>query len=395
MRSTRSRPLVALLFAGGVFCTAATGCSEDAGSTGQGGSGTASAASGAGGAGATSAATGASGGSTAVSTTSSGQGGSGGAQPSCPDVTHCDAPHPDLGAARDWVHFTNGVTAAAGFANHRGRDMFYNPGDTVWVFAKFAYGLLDDDIQDDDVDVYLNRGCGPDWEALGTVRTTDDGAHATVEGVDDTGGWVYFDATSLGLGEGRHRFLFVLGGDLSLTETYVDIVAPGTPLVVTDVDGTLTTEEAEEFTALLTGSLPDANPDAAEALTTLADKGYRVFYLTARPELLGARTREFLALHGFPLGLVHTTLTFTGATGASAVTFKTQELADLAARGLVPSWAFGNTDSDAEAFFNAGISPAEQRVMFQFDDPTYGSRRIESYTELLPELAALPDAVCP
>ena len=31
-------------------------------------------------------------------------------------------------------------------------------------------------------------------------------------------------------------------------------------------------------------------------------------------EYLGGRTRQFLAAHGFPLGLVHTTLTYGGAT---------------------------------------------------------------------------------
>lgn len=380
-----------------VLSGALVGCSSDGGSTGQGGSGASGSTSGStsgSGTGGGDSSSSATSGTTASSTSSSGSGGGGGL-PGCPDVTVCDAPLPDVGEARDWVHLTNSITAAAGFANHRGRDMFYNPGDTIWVFAKFAYGLLDDDIQDDDVDVYLNRDCGAGWESLGTVRTTNDGDHATVEGVDDTGGWVYFDATSLGLGEGRHRFLFVVGGDLSMAQTYVDIVPAGTPLVVTDVDGTLTTQETEEFTALLTGSLPNANTDAAQALGVLADRGYRIFYLTARPEFLGGRTREFLSAQGFPLGLVHTTLTYTGATGASAATFKTQELSDIAARGLVPSWAFGNTDSDAEAFSNAGISPAEHRVMFQYDDPTYGSRTIQSYTELLPELGALPDAVCP
>ncbi|MFO0548705.1 MAG: phosphatidylinositol transfer protein [Polyangiaceae bacterium] len=323
--------------------------------------------------------------------------GSGGAPPTpCPDVLSCNAAYPDVGAARDWVHFGSSVTAATGFANHRGRDMFYNPGDTIWVMGKFAYGVFDDDIQDEDVDVYLNEDCGPNWQLLDTVRTTTDGLHATVEGVEDTGGWVYYQLpSSIQLSEGRHRFLLVVAGDLSTTEVYVDIVKPGTPLIVSDVDGTLTTTENEEFTALLTGSLPDANPSAPEVLTALAEHGYRIFYLTARPHFLGGRTREFLDAHNFPLGLVHTTLTFTGATGSSAVTYKSDELAAIAQRGLVPAWAFGNTASDAEAYDNAGITPLNQRIMFQFTDDVFGARRIESYADLLPEALGLPDAVCP
>ncbi len=321
-------------------------------------------------------------------------GAGGGAQASCIDVLSCDVAPPDPGAAGEWNHFASSI-AAQSFANHRGRDTFYNPGDTVWVMGKFAYGLLDDDIQDESVDIYLNRGCGADWELVDSTATTQDGDHATVEGVEDTGGWVFFDATSLGLEEGRHRFHMVVRGDLTATDAYVDVVPSGTPVIVTDVDGTLTTSENEEFTALLTGALPNANPDSAEVLTALAEKGYRVFYLTARPEFLARRTREFLESNGYPLGLVHTTLSFTGATGQAAVDYKTAELATIAARGLVPSWAFGNTATDAEAYVNASIQPDEQRVMFQFTDDVGQSRRIEAYSELLTEIAAAPDPICP
>jgi hypothetical protein len=121
--------------------------------------------------------------------------------------------------------------------------MYYNPDDTIWVMGKFAYGVSDDDIKDEDVDVWLDRGCDGAWELLDTVRTTDDGDHPTVEGVEDTGGWVFYDATSLDLGVGRHRFLLVVGGDLSTTEVYVDLVEPGTPIILSDADGTLTTAE--------------------------------------------------------------------------------------------------------------------------------------------------------
>lgn len=322
-------------------------------------------------------------------------GGGGASGTNCPDVLTCSAPYPNLGDARDWIHTSSSFTAAA-FDNHRGRDMFYNPGDEIWVMAKFAYGVFDDDIQDEDVDVYLNRDCGGSWEALGTFRTTDDGEHPTVEGVEDTGGWIYYKLPDeLALGVGRHRFLMAVGGDLTTTEVYVDIVAAGTPIVVSDVDGTLTTTETEEFSALLTGDLPGSNPDSANVLQGLADKGYRVFYMTARPHFLHGRTREFLDAYQYPLGLVHTTLSLTGATGSSAVEYKSGELAAIAARGLVPTWAFGNTDSDAEAYDVSSIEPSEHRVMYQFTDEVHNSRRIEAYAELLPEVSASDAAVCP
>ena len=216
----------------------------------------------------------------------------------------------------------------------------------------------------------------------------------TVEGVEDTGGRVYVSlAPDAALPLGRHRVHMVVRGDLTSASGIIEVVEPQTAMFVTDVDGTLTTYETEEFSALLTGQTPMANPSAAEALWLLAERGYRPFYLTARPEYLVERTREFIATRGFPPGVIHTTTTLTGATGSAAVTYKNGELAALAARGLVPAYGIGNTDSDAEAYATAGIQPDTARIFFQFTD-SFGGRRIESYTELLDEFGALPPA-CP
>lgn len=324
-------------------------------------------------------------------TASSGTGGSGGA--SCPPLPpSCNAPLPDPGPALDWNNVGSYLVVAEGDAQHRGRDLFLNPGDPQWVLAKFAYGALDDDLKGEQVDIWLSRDCGADWQLLGSATTTNDGDHATVEGVDDTGGRVFFPipaADTLGLG--RHRLHLVVRGDLTATDVFIEVVAPGSKVFVSDVDGTLTTTENAEFGALLTGSLPDMNPGASAALTLLAEKGYRPFYLTARPEWLGQRTRDFLDANGFPPGIVHTTLTFEGALGNAAETYKTDELSALQAKSLVPTWVFGNTSSDAAAYENTGILPLDQRVFYQYDD-TFGGRRIEAYTELLGEFGSLPCA---
>ena len=122
----------------------------------------------------------------------------------------------------------------------------------------------------------------------------------------------------------------------------------------------------------------------------LARRSCRPFFLTARPEWLGGRTREFLDLNKFPVAAAHTTLSSTGATGDSAAQYKSDELSVLATRFPTPSYGFGNTESDAQAYENAGINPVDQRVFFQFDDAAFGGRRIESYTDLLKEFEALP-----
>ncbi|MCA9599950.1 MAG: phosphatidylinositol transfer protein, partial [Myxococcales bacterium] len=319
-----------------------------------------------------------------------GAAGSGGSV-SCLPMPACDAPLPNVGPKRSWIHsVASPIIVASGFANHRGRDMMLTEQDDQWVIGKFAYGVIDKDLKDEEVDLWLLRDCGSTWEKLATVKTTPvDGSHPTVEGVDDSGGRVYYQIpASQKLGLGRHRIHMVVAGDLSSTDVYIEVMPKGTHYFATDVDGTLTTKETEEYSALLTGTVSDANPGAAQALTALAEKGYRPFYLTARPEFLVGRTREFVSVKGFPLGIVHTTLAL-GALGANATTFKKGELNVAQNRGFVIDYAFGNTDSDAEAFFLSNVEPGNNRIMYQFSDTKYGCRRIDAYSELLPEFQAL------
>ena len=129
------------------------------------------------------------------------------------------------------------------------------------------------------------------------------------------------------------------------------------------------------------------------ALSLLASKGYRPMYITARPEWLTQRTRDFVKERGLPPGIIHTSTTLTGHIGGSATDYKTGELSMLAKKGLVPSWVFGNKDSDALAYENGKIQPAKQRVFYQFNDTMYGGRMINEYTELLGEFELLP-TVC-
>lgn len=305
----------------------------------------------------------------------------------------CDEPPPNPGPNMDWNDNQSAVVVAVGDPVHRGRDMFYNPGDAQWVLAKLAYGGNDWDLEGERVDLFVLRDCGDTWESLGTTTTTYEGEHADVEGIVDTGGRVYFEVPpARTLGVGRHRIAMFVRGDGTSATADIEIVEPGTPIFLADVDGTLTTTETEEFSALLAGTLPEVHPFAPEAMWALVHRGYRPMYLTARPEFLGARTLAFVEARGLPPGIIHTTLNYTGALGNAAVGYKTDELATLASRGLVPAWVFGNTSSDADAYEAAGIQPLEQRVFFQYDDE-HGGRRIEEYATLVPELEAL-DTVC-
>jgi len=125
-------------------------------------------------------------------------------------------------------------------------------------------------------------------------------------------------------------------------------------------------------------------------MSLLARKGYRPLYLTARPEWLSSTTRDWLAGKGFPPGIVHTTSISGGASGAAATTYKSNELALLASKGLKPGFAFGNTSSDADAYNDASILPLPDRIFYRYTDSAWNGRRIDDYGPLLSEWAALP-----
>ncbi len=301
---------------------------------------------------------------------------------------------PTLDAKRSWKNLTSTIITNAGSAYHRGRDQIFVEGHAQWVIGKFTYSMSDKDLKGEEIDIYLERACGGQWEKLGTATTTSDDAHPEVEGVPDTGGRIYFEIPKdKQLATGRHRVRLVVAGDHTSTDLLIDVVPKGTKVFVSDVDGTLTSSENAEYPALLTGSLPDPQPDSVAVLKGLAEKGYRPIYVTARPEWLTGRTRDFLAAHGFPQGIIHTTTGLTGALNGAASDFKSKELQAFVAKGLKISWAFGNRASDTDAYEAAKIEPKNQRIFLQADD-THGGRRIESYGELLPEIGKAPKA-CP
>jgi len=307
----------------------------------------------------------------------------------CPPPPACNAAPPDPGPARAWRH-----AAPGGAPNHRGRDLFVIPGAAQWIIGNFLYGLgpLEGGLQDEEVDIYLLRNCGTTWEKLGTKLTTGaTPSHPKVEGVDDAPGRMFFEVpVGQALGLGRHRVRLVVGGDLSAVDMFMEIVPPNTPMFVADMDGTLTDSETAQFFAILTGTIPNANPDAATALNILASKGYRPMYLTARPEWLVKTSQDWIVAKGFPPGILHTTLVGGGATGPAASMYKTEELAMLAQRMLKPAYAIGNTNTDADAYNAGNVQPLTNRIFFQYTDTAWNGRRIEAYSALLPEFSALP-----
>lgn len=306
----------------------------------------------------------------------------------CSVEATCAIAPPDVGEPTGFRHTRSKLTAASGAPRHRGRDLLLRASDPQWLIAKLAYGRADDDLEDEDVDVWVARGCRA-WERLATVRTTSgDGQHPGAEGIADDEGRVFHripDAQRLA--PGWHRVLFVVRGDGSRAEASIRVVGPATRAVVSDVDGTLTHSEMAAFTSR---APPRANPGAAEVLWALASRGYDIVYLTARPEWHVPTTRRWLAANGFPPGLLRTTTTTTGLFGDGARDFKTAELRGFAERlGRAPDMGFGNMPSDVEAYAAGGV-PAASRYFFRLDGDARGGVIHGDYRTLLPAMRALP-----
>jgi phosphoserine phosphatase len=100
---------------------------------------------------------------------------------------------------------------------------------------------------------------------------------------------------------------------------------------------------------------------AAELTRRWVAAGYLPVYLTARPYLYTAYSRAWLELHGFADGpVVHSDDIGDGLPGQSrAGKFKTGYLRRLVqSTAIEVAAAYGDQDSDACAFFNAGIDPS-------------------------------------
>jgi len=316
---------------------------------------------------------------------------------SCRIAVDCQQPLPELPAPTGFKNSENTLRAALKNGVHRGRDFMAVEGQDPILIAKFAYTLaIDADVKGEDVDIYMSKGCDIGWVNLGTHVTSDNSSKVTLDGVEDTGGYIMMPLSKLGvtnLPVGRHRFLFVLKGNNDMTELYVEIMPKKNAVVVTDIDGTLTAFEEAAAVEVL-GFHPESHPGAADMIRSFYHRGYNIFYLTARPSFLVAQTREWLNMRGFPPGVIHTTTFKTGATGDAAAAFKVSELAQLKTNtGVVPSYSFGNKPSDVKAFGDSGIA-AENSYFFKIQGDTTGAKVNDDYRTLVPMAQAAP-SLCP
>jgi len=259
------------------------------------------------------------------------------AAPMPPRLADCTGRGFPTPAIEAWQHWGANAVVLAGDPRHYAQDVIAAPGEPASIRAKFAYGAVWKDLEDERIAVFVD-GCAG-WLDVGVHVTDDDGELAVA--VDEV------------LSPGRHEVRLVALGDGTQAITSLWVLPRGTHVVVTDVDGTMTTSDTELWQELLDGDdVPEAYPSAQALTRAHVERGHVVIYLTGRPYWLLGITRGWLDGQGFAPGPVHVTdsnadiLPTDGSVGA----FKAAWLADLAAQGYVVDLAYGNATTDIFAY---------------------------------------------
>ncbi len=183
---------------------------------------------------------------------------------------------------------------------------------------------------------------GSSWSELARTTTDDDGAYSFAD---------------VPLSANPHQAHYaILEADQSCSPHYTFTLEPGTKVILTDIDGTLTLSDDEQGMQIADGMYdPLEKGSAALLMQTWADKGYEIVYLTGRAHVLRTDTRVWLREHGFPAGPLITapTLAFGEAARTYKSTWVTRQLNDF---GWEITAAYGNADSDIDAFADGGIA---------------------------------------
>lgn len=137
-------------------------------------------------------------------------------------------------------------------------------------------------------------------------------------------------------------------------------------VIVTDVDETLTTSDAENFHQILDPAYDQKErADASATFQAYHDKGYWIAYVTARPETLVLRdgrpyrsaTDTWFTAHGFPHPDDLSDVYFSPDLFSSLLPrgYKGEVVKALQAAGYHVDYAYGNAATDFQAYADAGL----------------------------------------
>lgn len=233
-----------------------------------------------------------------------------------------------------------------GDPHHAANDVIVAVGQPARIRAKFSYGKILKDLEDEDVALLVGEGaCGP-WVSEDVRRPDDDG-------------WLELEVPALAE-PGIRTFHAIVAGDGSRASGRIWTVAPGTRAVLFDIDGTLTTGDIELLEDLLGDDAPNLRAGAPEVAKHWDAQGAIIVYMTGRPYFLRGSSAAWLEAHGFPPGVLFTVEEYRDAmpTLAGVGEFKRRRVAAMIEAGLVFDAAYGNAATDVCAYAEGGIDPA-------------------------------------
>ena len=256
-----------------------------------------------------------------------------------PDVRCAGAPR--AGKARGFRTLRHKIVAKFAQPSHRGFDLIAATGDPQVLSGQLAYGMNDKALDGEDVELFACVTGA--WERVGATRTDRDG-HFSLP---------LHGAAQLPVGL-RDLYASVVA-DRSGVRFLAYVAPQNAKLIVSDVDGTLTSSEASFVKAVIVGKKVKPHPGAAAALRDARARGYQVVYVTARGDRFTDATRYWLGTNGFPRGPVRLAPSYIVKPGAATVAYKRRVLQSLASFDIVAG--VGNRKSDVAAYSALGIAP--------------------------------------
>jgi phosphatidate phosphatase PAH1 len=202
---------------------------------------------------------------------------------------------------------------------------------------------------------------------------------------------------------GMRSLYLVVVGDLTGAQFLALVLAPGTAIAVSDIDGTLTSSENAYPKSLVSHALVKPNDGAPAALRTLKGRGYPLVYVTSRGNRFTQDTRDWLQTNEFPLGPVRLASSLITLPGNETFEYKCQVLKAFNDDKLVVAIGLGNRATDQEAYSHSqcGAPVAANRTFlkmpeFQREVQPLLDRGlaigVNSYVDVEPTFAALPAA---
>ena len=240
-------------------------------------------------------------------------------------------------------HRRSRLVTRLGSPRHRGLDLVATPDVQRQVLTgTIGYGKIHKNLDDEDVELFACERGG--WIRIGTARTDDEGEFTlALEG-----------SARLGVGM-RDLYVSVVGDRTGAR--FLGYVAPaGTRMIVSDIDGTLTSSERAYVKTVVAGVMAKAQPGAPAAFGVLAERGYQPVYVSARGEQFTEATRAFLDAHGFPRGPILLARAAATIPGPDTVVFKTRAMETLTRAGLVVAGGVGNRATDIAAYQAIGLA---------------------------------------